>query len=83
MSWSDYSTVLLGQERSPQSPGKKHYSGLGLPPIAVTKINKKNVLHQIVWIRRYVSRKEYLLCGDDQQKRGWSFEICNQHCLGL
>jgi len=30
--------ALLGQERSPQPSRKKHNSGFGLPPTAVTKI---------------------------------------------
>ena len=38
--------ALLGQERSPQPPRQKAHAGFGLPPIAVTKINKKN------WKRR-------------------------------
>jgi len=32
--------ALLGQERSPQPSGKKHNSGFGLSPIAVTKSYK-------------------------------------------
>jgi len=43
---SEWITVLLiGQDRSPQPPGKKHNSGFGLPPIAVTKNkNKKKTM---------------------------------------
>jgi len=33
--------AVLGQERSPQTPGKKQISGSDLPPIAVTKIKCK------------------------------------------
>jgi len=34
--------VLLGQDRWPKLPGKKHISGVGMPLIAVVKI-KKNI----------------------------------------
>jgi len=43
--------ALLGQERSPQPPGKKHYPGFGLSPITVTKIKLKNK----VKLRRFSS----------------------------
>jgi len=37
----EIAVALLGQERSPQPPGKKHSSGFDLALIAVTKISKK------------------------------------------
>jgi len=39
---SELPSRSLGKSVHPNRPGKKRSSGFGLPPIAVTKINKTN-----------------------------------------